>query len=353
MSALARAFRDLADWAAGSSPLYAHLARHAASDAAVLELAGLAPPDRSPESLLLAAVHEQLLAGADHPLAVYYPSVVADPRPPDEDLGPQFTDFCRRNAAAIEPVLRTRRTQTNAVRRCAVLYPALAHVASQVDGPLALVELGPSAGLNLLFDRYAYEYSAADNTAPTTTEAAPIGATDSPMTIQSAVRAGDPPLPAQPPAIHSRRGLDLNPLDVTDAADCRWMRALTWPEHHERRRLLAAAIDVARENPPSIRQGDVATDIPSVLDKIPTGVPVCVLDTLVLFHVPTPVRERTEATLRELAGERDLHWLAGEDELADSSEGFRLEWTRETAGGVETDLLAGFHPHGEWIEWHG
>lgn len=143
------------------------------------------------------------------------------------------------------------------------------------DENLALVEVGPSAGLNLLWDRYGYDYGAAGQ----------WGDLDSPVRIESAVRAGNPPLPDETPPVASRVGIDLNPLDVTDPDDARWLRSLVWPEHDERHRVLANAIDAARRTPPDIREGDALELLPEVVAEIPDDRPVCVFDTQVRYQL--------------------------------------------------------------------
>ncbi len=337
MGGLADQFRDLAAWAEGSDPLYAHLCRHVADDPDVLALAAAVPEGRQAQNLLLAAVQYRLERDGDRRLARYYPSLTADPRPPDEECYPAFRDFCLNNADALEPLLATRRTQTNSVRRSAVLYPAIAHVAARTDGPLALVELGPSAGLNLLFDRYRYDYG--DRV---------VGETDSPVTIESEIRGGDPPLPESPPAVHSRVGIDLNPLVVTDPADTDWLRALVWPAHTERRELLESALQVAKADPPRLVEGDLLEDLPAVLSGIPDDVPVCVVNTLVLYQVPDAVCAALEATLHERMAERPLHWLTGAPELS-GGESVDLDWVRREAGAVRRDRLLTHDPHGRWL----
>jgi len=332
-------FRDLATWAEDSSPLYAHLCREAAEDPAVLDFASAAPEGRQAPHLLLAAVHYFLDRDPDHRLAQYYPSIVADPRAPDDECFPAFREFCVDHADDIRPLLRTRRTQTNAVRRSAVLYPAITQVARAADGPLALVELGPSAGLNLLFDRYRYDY-----------DGRMVGDSDSPVTIESSVRGGDPPLPDVPPDIHSRIGIDRNPLDVTDDADRDWLRALVWPEHGQRRAALGGALAVAQDDSPRLIEGDMLDDLPTVLDDIPDDVPVCVVNTLVLYQVPEQLSEALSAFLEDRMAERPLHWLTGRRDLS-GGESVGLDWKRRTGGGIETTHLVDYEPHGAWLSW--
>ena len=340
MASLADAFRDLARWAEGTDPLYAHLCREAAADDAVLDLAATVPEGRQAPHLLLAAVHYLLARVDDAPLADYYPSLREDPRPLDEGCYPAFREFCRDRAGDLRPLLEARRTQTNAVRRSAVLYPALAHVAGQAgDRPLALVELGSSAGLNLVFDRYRYDY---DGTT--------VGPAMAPVTIASHVRGGDPPLPAESPAVHSRVGIDLHPLDVTDPDDAAWLRALVWPAHTDRRALLDGAIEAVGADPPAILAGDAAERLPAVLDSIPHDVPVCVFNTLVRYQLSDEADEDLVALLRAAMAERPLHWLTGRPTFS-GGESLCLDWVRAGDGGVQTDALVEFDPHGAWLDW--
>jgi len=346
MTDLRRSFLDQAAWAADTSPLYERICRIVADDSELLALASEAPPERARDKVFLAAVHAELLDGVDHPLAAYYPSVSDESRSPDDELADALRDFCLTHADALRERLATRRTQTNAVRRSAVLYPAFAHVAARTDGPLTLVELGPSAGLNLLWDRYQYGYDWGDETRH-------AGSEHSSVAITSSVRAGRPPLPLDPPAVHSRVGIDLHPLDVTDEADVAWLRALTWPEHHDRRAVLADAVAVARSDPPRLVEGDMLDQLPAVLDEIPDDVPVVVYSTLVCYQVPETVRAELRDLLAERASERPLHWLTGSAGHDDPGDGIGLDWHRSVDGDLRTDRLATFQPHGEWIEWHG
>jgi len=353
MDGLADQFRGLAAWADGSDPLYAHLCRRVADDHDLLGLAETVPEGRQAPHLLLAAVQYLLDRDGDHRLARYYPSLTDDPRGPGDECYRAFREFCLDNADALRSLLSSRRTQTNSVRRSAVLYPAIAHVAARTDGPLALVELGPSAGLNLLFDRYRYDY-----------DGRVVGNPESPVTIESEVRGGDPPLPDSPPDIHSRVGIDLNPLDVADAVgqdptsgqrpprsdDADWLRALIWPGHTERRELFDGAIQVASAEPPRLIEGDLLDDLPAVLDDIPDDVPVCVFNTLVLYQVPESVCADLDATLRARTVERPLHWLTGAPELS-GRESVTLDWVRREAGEVCRDRLVEHDPHGAWLDW--
>ena len=145
---------------------YPAICRAVADDDQVLSLLDGAPlPQRRP-LLLLAAVHYLLLSGVEHRLATHY-DTVADVRgtlfDPAGDAAADFTDFCQEHRTALEKLVATRSTQTNEVGRCTALLPALCHIAEKYgwSEPLSLLDLGTSAGLNLLFDDYAYTYRAA------------------------------------------------------------------------------------------------------------------------------------------------------------------------------------------------
>ena len=151
-------------------------------------------------------------------LAAYYPDLTAEPRP-IEDAYPVFRAYCLQHAGEIRALVTTRRVQTNEVRRCAPLLLALQTVWERGGRrPLALVEVGASAGLLLNWDRYAYEYRA-ENIAKT------AGDPSSPLHIVSALRGEvTPPLPETLPPVAWRAGADIHPIDVYDERETRWLR---------------------------------------------------------------------------------------------------------------------------------
>lgn len=144
-------FEWYADWVADVSPLYARLARGIAERPRLLELCEGRRPGQPAPQLLFAAVHSLLLSGYDHPLAAFYPTCADDPTDPRVvDPISAFHSFCLSHESRVRDLVATRRGQTNEVGRSAVLLPAFEHV-SRAAGrtPLALVEIGASAGLNL------------------------------------------------------------------------------------------------------------------------------------------------------------------------------------------------------------
>lgn len=315
------------------APVYGRIARGIAADPGLLAMAAQARPGQAVPNLFLATIHFLLLQEPAHPLGAFYPSVSGLPVP-NGDPCPLVHAFCAEHRDDLLRLVSTRLVQTNELRRCAFLLPAFVTIARQSRGkPLALVEVGSSAGLNLLFDRYAYDYGAGRL----------AGDPNAPVLIATEV-VGDiaPPLPAKMPAVMWRAGIDLNPISPTDAEQVLWLRALVWPEHLDRAAQLEAALLVASTDPPSQVACDALKVLPGVVRSAPRDAALCIFNTYTAF--PPEVRERYRALIAELARERDLYWVhnQGLHEL-------RLVTFR---GGVPAEqLLARQHPHGAWVEW--
>lgn len=322
------------------SPLYSRLAAGIAADPELLALAGHAASRPEP-NLFLSAVHLLLLGGAQHPVARFYPNL-SDGATHRGDPYPPFRSFCLEHADGIREIISTRRVQTNEVRRCALLLPAFGAVAGRTGRPLALVEVGASAGLNLLFDRYTYDYG----------EGRTAGDPRSAVHISCEVRGDveELPLPPRLPAVASRVGLDLNPLDVRDPEPALWLEALIWPEEYAHRApLLQSAINVVRQDPPKLVRGDALDLLPEVLEVVPAGATACVFHTFTVNQFSEEARRRFGDLLRKHANKRDLYrisieWLGAEDAPL-------LTLSALERGDETETLLARCDDHGEWIKW--
>ncbi|MET8362992.1 MULTISPECIES: DUF2332 domain-containing protein [unclassified Micromonospora] len=252
----------------GVSPTYERLSYAVAADPDLLALLDALPPAKRQPNLLFGVV--RWLGGpVDDPAA--------------------FHDYAVTHWPVIETELRRRATQTNEAGRCAVLLPVLA----ALPQPLALLEVGASAGLCLYPDRYAYRYG------------------------EHRIGSGEPVLecaasgfvpPERVPQVVWRAGLDLNPLDVTDADAVSWLDALIWPEHAHRRARLRAAAAVAAADPPLLIRGDLVDDLPALAARAPAGATLVIFHTSVLYQVPVARREAFVRLVRELPG----HWIANE-----------------------------------------
>jgi hypothetical protein len=325
--------------------MYSELSYGVSQDPELLALAAETRESQPPPNMLYAAVQYLLLGGVQHPLAAHYPAVGGGARPL-EPAFPAFREFCLAQRDAILPLLRTRLTQTNVIQRCICLLPAFATVHREVERPLALFEVGPSAGLNLNWDRYRYHYPAAPGR-----EASCWGATDSPVELATE-RRGRAELPAFPPDIPvaSRLGVDLHPIDPADADAVLWLRALIWPEHVERHARLLAALEIARRAPPLLEAGDAVELVPRRVAGAPQDVAPVVFATHALYQIP---RERRIVLLKALEaeavrGSRRIDLVTLEGTGPDHSELTLTTWRPE---GRATRLLARASPHGRWLEW--
>lgn len=260
----------------GISPTYEGLSFAVSEDEAVLALLDTLPPNRRNASLLFGVV--RLLGGPiENPAA--------------------FCDYAVANWSSIELELRTRFTQTNEVGRCAALLPAFA----ALPQPLALLEVGASAGLCLYPDRYSYRYGD-----PALGFGELVLGSGEPV-LECA--ATGPVPPANLPEVVWRAGLDLNPLDVTDSADVAWLDSTIWPENTHRRARLRAAAAVATVEPPLLVRGDLVDDLPALAAQAPAGATLVVFHTSVMYQVPPPRREAFAEVVRRLPG----HWIANEE----------------------------------------
>ena len=323
------------------SPLYEVICRGVVDDPEMLDLAAEARPGQPVPNLLLAAVHDLLLRGVDDPLAAFYADLTPNPRP-REDAYPYFRAFALAHREQVADLIRTRIVQTSQVRRCTSLVPAFALVQRRAGGlPVALLEVGPSAGLNLLLDRYAYAYS--DGTR--------IG-DPSELTLTCDLHGERPPLPAALPAIGWRLGLDLNPIDVRDDGAVRWLRALTWPGEEGRLHDLNAALAIARRDPPELLRGDALQTLPAALDRVPSGTALLVYHSMTLNQFSREGRAQFDALLRDHGRRRPL-WRVAMEALTATSPEPSLDLFSYADGGARQETLGECDAHGAWLAWSG
>ncbi len=307
-------YRVFATEARGRSPRYEELAHAVAGDPRVLDFLAALPAVKRQPNLLFAAA--RYLLG----------------EPPDLAALHALLDGRRAELAA---TMLARRTQTNEPARCATLLPSLA----LLPQPLAIIEVGASAGLTLLADKYSYDYAGHA-----------VAGTDPGAPVLGCQPRGAVPLPARVPEVAWRAGLDLNPLDVTSDDDVRWLRCLVWPGETGRQERLGAAIETARRDPPRVYRGDLVTDLPELAGEAPRDATLVVYHSAVLGYVRRTDRARFAETVRGLGAA----WLSNEGpgvlpgtEVPErGAHGFIL--VRDG-----TEPVAVTDSHGTWLEWLG
>lgn len=302
------------------SPLYAELARRTAEDAELLALIDELPSPQRQVTFVF-ALARYLGAPFDH-----------------------YDDFRSWMLQHRDELLSSadgRTMQTNDPSRLAPILPLLA----QLPGPLALLEVGASAGLCLYPDRYSYKFGDHD----------PIHPADGPsdVLIECAVSESFP-VPEKLPEVIWRAGIDLNPVDLHDEDQVAWLRALIWPDNERRARNLDAAIDIVRGEDPLLVQGDLNEALPALIRQVPAEATLVIYHSAMLAYVEYEEAETFVNTVLALP----CHWISSElDDIVPGVEAGPQDAASDdrfsfivSSDGVQ---VARAHPHGAWVAWNG
>jgi len=340
--AVVAAFRQQAESCRETSLLYAALMERAADDVAaggpvarLLEGWEGHPVLDALSMRLLGAVHVEVLAGRAPELAAHYPSAggVAD----GAGAWPAFVGLVEERADVLRRRLTTQ-VQTNEVRRCAALLGGFLTLAQQTGLPLRLLEMGSSAGLNLLWDRYRYELG-------------PLrwGDPAAKLCLQADWQGPPPPLDA-PFRIASREGCDLAPIDLTDPEQRLRLEAFVWPDQPERLAMLRAAIEVALADPPRVTRARARDWVGAALNTPAPGCVTVLFQSVMWWYLPEDERDavmtQMEAAGSQASTEAPLAWLRME-----GSQPEYAKVTLRTWPGGEDRELARAQWHGRWVEW--
>ncbi len=339
-------------------PLYRAISSACAHDREVAGLLLEARPGQARPVLLLAAVHDLVLAHPELPLARWYATVTDAAEVRTDDPWPAFRSTCLGHADHLRWVIATHATQTNEVNRVVLLAPMLAHATSDVAArPVSLVELGASAGLLLGLDRYRIDLGGTM-----------VGDPASPVHLAGEVRGGvRPPLAGFPPAIVDRVGIDLAPVDLEDRDAVRWLEACLWPDQPWRVERFREAVALLRADPPRLVTGDFVEDLVAVAATLDPSTHLVVFDGWALTYVARVERPRLLGALETLAADgRPVSWLSAEapkcvpgiepphpdvlDEAATPETVLGLHRWRD--GRALPPATVGWgHPHGAWLTW--
>ncbi|MFK0403689.1 DUF2332 family protein [Microbacterium sp. NPDC090225] len=307
--------------APGRSALYAEWAAGVAGDGPVQDVLARIPENRRQPPLVFAVTR---LLGASL------------------DGYPVWREFVLRTADAVVAECTARSLQTNEPLRLAALLPVL----SEIDGPIALLEIGASAGLCLYPDRYSYRFIGPDGEVRVALDP-PDGV--SPVVLDSRVEGELPEL--RLPEIVWRAGIDLAPLDARDVDDRRWLQGLVWPGESGREQRIAAALDIAAADPPLLVAGDALERLDALVARAPVGATLVITTPGVLVHIPRAARSALVDRIRALParwvtidppGLLDV-WEPPID--ADVWPGFAVA--------LDGRVRAAADPLGAWWEWRG
>ncbi|MEU9120532.1 DUF2332 domain-containing protein [Streptomyces sp. NPDC048506] len=298
---VARRYRHFSRWEAyGRSAAHTELTARISQDPELCDLLSGSLPagNKQQPNLLLAAVR-------------YLDGPHAEHGPRDEAAYGRWREWTVRHWDEVRAVVMQRATQTNEPARCATLLPLLARLTQ----PLALLEVGTSAGLCLHPDRYRYRYAYRQDPggAVRTTE---LGPATSPALFTCRTEPAAGRLPDRMPEVVWRAGIDLNPLDaVAEPDDLRWLRALVWPGEEERAAHLSAAVEAVRTAPrPRIARGDLIDELPALAAAAPPEATLVVFHSAVLTYLAPARRvefaDRVRTVLDGHPG--GGHWISNE-----------------------------------------
>jgi hypothetical protein len=255
------------------------------------------------------------------------------------DAWSSFPETLQTHQAWLSRFVAEQPVQTNEVQRCWGLLPAFLTVA---DGrPIDLVELGPSGGLNLLWDRYAYTYDGArwgrDNASLELTGQI-VGSLPSGLLRRDAL-------------VRWRVGIDRHPVDLTTEEGALLLQSFVWADQEQRLARLRRAIEVLRRDPPRLLQGDYVEQLPHTLARRDLSGLTLVYHSASLSFLRPEARERVRAAIADEGERGSLAYVSYEfdEEAAESYEGFILD-ARVYPGG-ELQRLARLDGHGNRLRW--
>jgi hypothetical protein len=298
---LAQVYRHFGEVdAAGTSPVYERVAIALSESDEALRAIETAPARKRHPAVILAALYDLALAGRAPALAAAYAAADGDA------AAGAAVDTLLRMTDSVVAIAARRKTRAGETGRSAVLYPAIAEAARRAGAnSVGLIDVGCSAGLNLNVDRVAITYSNGQS----------LGDPSSPVQLSCSV-VGHRPIPVRViPEVAVRVGVDLDPVDVTDEDDARWLRACQWPDQPERLARLArleAEIALARTAPPLLLRGDAIDVLPDAFARVPANALPVVTTTWALSAFSLESRLRFLHRLDEAATGRAVAWVSVE-----------------------------------------
>ena len=286
---------------------------------------------------LLGSLHDLALDGAAPALTAAYPTShrAGDAKAAWSAALGAMAAFPERLARFVD-----HEPQTNEVRRSACLAPGFLAIAEATGLPLRIFELGASAGLNQLWDRYAYDLG----------DAGTWGPAEAAVRIPTEWRGPPPPLDARVGVVE-RAACDRAPIDLADPAARRRLRAYVWADQLDRLERLDAAIAMAREAGTTVEPAD-AVEWTRRRVALQSGAGAVLFHSVFWQYMPpdsqTALAEEIAAIGARATGNAPFAWLRMEPAPSDMAT-MELRLSMWPDG---TDRrLATVHPHGAWVAW--
>lgn len=351
-------FRLFVESETADLPLYRALAEAMADDRELLSVMSAARPGQWRPVLFFAALHLLVLENPDDDLAAFYPTVTGEIGPIHGDPVAALRRFMADHRSELASIIARRSTQTNEVNRTCLWFAALRHAASDpvaMGRPLALVEVGASAGFNLHIEEYGYDF--ADGTiygnpgSDIQLHCLPVG-----DRVAELHRLLQRPLPP----IIERIGVDLHPIHAADAAETRWLKACIWAEQLERHDRFDAALNHSLEHPVHMIRDDALDGTADAIELCPPDAHVVVMNSWTLTYLERARRDAFASLLDVIGATRTLTWISAEAAGINPTSSLPLgptgadtivNMTRWRDGTRYRGVVARCHPHLRWIDW--
>lgn len=285
---------------------------------------------------LVGGLHALVLENEDPELAGVYPPIACD----DEMLADAVLDAILRQDAMLAAFI-DQPPQTNEVARSSMLLPGFLTIARETGRPLQLAEIGSSAGLNLNFDRFHYDYSGAS-----------WGDAGSAVRLAPEVRSDTLPLDGRIEIV-ARAGCDIAPVVISDEAQRSRLRAYIWPDQSRRIARIEAAIGLALETGTRVEQADAADFVKRQLAAREAEMAFVLFHSIMWQYMPARTRNAIDAAMREAGETASASAPIAHLRMEPLSGDARHATLILTIWPGETRHLATCDFHGRWIEWTG
>ncbi|WP_319018207.1 DUF2332 domain-containing protein [Altererythrobacter sp. CC-YST694] len=233
--------------------------------------------------------------------------------------------------------------QTNEAGRANSLMAGLLWLARKLGPKFELNEIGSSAGVNTMMERYRFDLGGVS-----------VGPVDSPMQLKPEWR-GPPPPDAQVEIV-AIRGSDIAPVDLSDRDEALRLKSYVWPDATERMARIDAAIALAAQKKPDLVKLDAGDFVTAMLARPQQqGVTRVLYHSVMWQYLPQETRAAITAAMEaagaQAAADRPLAWVRLETNRATFAHELNVKYW--PGSGEEWTLLSQAHPHGAWVEWFG